>query len=211
MDPQFTLGTPPASRRRRTYRNPAAAMLLTVWIAVIAYFVFFLVLVTRGSRYPLRPEDYLNIGLAAFVLGLIGLGLHLPPVLVHLDITPDEIVYYGLGYTIRAPWTAVTGTGVMWVGQQRIRGLVLHAPAVTVRPWLTSMLRLPLARAYLARLNRYPLPMLEGNEDYRRFVPVDLFVLRRQRAASSDAWDAVEIAAPQLFRRAGTDTRHLAR
>ena len=181
-------------------------------MVVVVYFLFTLTLVTKRGLYPLRAEDILNLGLLTVILAFVGVFVIMPPLLIHLDVTPDAIVYYGPGYSIRAPWSAVAGTGTMWSGARRLRGLVLDRPDVTVRPWLAALLRFAPTRAYLTYLNRYPLPVLEGNEAYRRFIPVDLFVARRRSEVAVGAWVAIEAIAPRLGAApASSDTQRLVR
>ena len=115
METGIPLGTPPAPRPRRTYRNPAALGLFLGFVVVVVYFLFTLTLVTKRGLYPLRAEDILNLGLLTAML-LVRVLVILPPLLMASTFTPDAIVYYGPGYSIHAPASEVAGTGTMWSG-----------------------------------------------------------------------------------------------
>ena len=57
---------------------------------------------------------------------------------VRLEVSPQGISYYSLGYRVVTPWDNVAGIGPVHAGQYTYEGLLLREPRLEAGEWLRT-------------------------------------------------------------------------
>jgi hypothetical protein len=148
-------------------------------------------------RLDAPATEFLTLLLAALIGGLAVGGLVcLWQLHARLVITPRELIFHGVGYTLRAAWDQAGPVTVAAYGARPVRGLCARRAVLEMSPWLCRGPQATSARALLTVLTGYPVPPAAGPVVAHVFFPVGLFA---PDAAQLDVWDEIELQAPHLF------------
>ncbi len=140
---------------------------------------------------------FLALLLAALAGGLGAGGLvFLSQLQIRLVLTPRELIFHGVGYTLRAPWDQAHRVTVAPFGARPVRGLVMRRATLEMSPLLRGGLLASPARALLTVLTGQPVPSLAGPVAFHAFFPAGLFA---PASAQLDVWDELELHVPHLF------------
>ena len=141
--------------------------------------------------------EFLTLLLAALIGGLAAGGLvFLWQLQARLVITPRELIFHGVGYSLRAGWDQAGPVTVAPFGPRSVRGLHAQRARLEMSPWLCRGPQAAPARALLVILTGQPIPAARGPVVAHVFFPVGLFA---PAATQLDVWDEIELQAPHLF------------
>ncbi len=184
---------------RRVYRVPIDHGLTIGFFFAVGFGLTATLAPLLAGVPPLDPPAlaFLALLLAALGGGLGAGGLvFLSQLQIRLVLTPRELIFHGVGYTLRAPWDQASRVGVAPFGSRQVRGLVMRRATLELSPWLGRGLLAAPARALLAGLTGQPVPPPAGPVAAYAFLPVGLFA---PASAQLDVWDELELHAPHVF------------
>jgi hypothetical protein len=154
-------------------------------------------LLAATSALNLPATEFLTLILAALIGGLSAGGLvFLSQLYIRLAVTAHELIYHGIGYTLRASWDYIGPTTIAPFGTRPVRGLAARRALLEMSPWLRRGPQAAPARALLTLLTGQPVPPSDGPVAYQAFFPVGLFA---PAATQLDVWDEIELRAPHIF------------
>jgi hypothetical protein len=122
---------------------------------------------------------------------------------IRLEVSPEGIVYYGIGYRVRTTWGNITGMGDVWTGRQSSKGLLLNEPGLEMSRWLGSGVK---ALPFLNVINGLTGHGTNTTGDinaYGKIIPVGSLLRHWEEGKLGET---IRRYAPQAFAR-DTDTR----
>ncbi|HVU11481.1 MAG TPA: hypothetical protein VHD90_09395 [Phototrophicaceae bacterium] len=155
----------PDSRRVFRIKSPFQQMRVAGIACVAALVIVFL---------TLPPADsWIILILGAVLLLALGIGYWFLT-RTRLEISPQEIVYYGIGYAVRSRWSNIKGYGKRVFGAQTYEALLLTEPGIEVSGWMKlGYALMPVAEIASAAQGRIFIP--EGLGEYQDAIPVGIF------------------------------------